>query len=383
MNKSKLIEVLSIQSESYNQWRTFAYCVREAKRMGAMVQKDLEGNLYITKGESDVYPCLVAHMDTVHDIGEDLKVFEINGALTGFNRCTMTQTGIGGDDKVGIFIALQCLELFDNIKVAFFVNEEVGCVGSYEADVKWFNDCSFVLQCDRKGNKDFIVKAGSVPLSSKSFQDDILNTITSFGYKFGNGMMTDVMALKEIGLSCACANMSCGYYNPHEANEYVVLDDVENCLDMVKQIIVTCGGIIYPHLYEKEVYRIPSYDKDVWNRWGTTGDWASREEERKFLYELCEDCAAPTNNASGLCDACIKSYNAMYDLEDHDFPVRKKTPAQILKEWEKELAQPKKIIAWESERALSKHIHKNPTVVIQNNKKKKNKFQYFDKRNLY
>lgn len=334
MNKSKLIEVLSIQSESYNQWRTFAYCVREAKRMGATVQKDINGNLYITKGESDVYPCVVAHMDTVHSIEEDLKVLEINGALTGFNRVTMTQTGIGGDDKVGIFIALQCLELFDNIKVAFFVDEEVGCEGSYEADVKWFNDCSFVLQCDRRGNTDFVTTAGRVDLSSKSFQADILPTITAFGYKFSSGMMTDVMALKEIGLSCACANMSCGYYNPHEANEYVVLDDVENCLDMVKQIIVTCGGIIYPHIYEPFVYTAPKPQYNLLERESWSWCESGYSKKESFLYELCSDCAAPMTNRSGLCNDCTRSYNAMYDLEMEidDFPIQKKTTKQVYEE---------------------------------------------------
>lgn len=27
------------------------------------------GNIYVIKGNADLYPCIVAHMDTVHDIG--------------------------------------------------------------------------------------------------------------------------------------------------------------------------------------------------------------------------------------------------------------------------------------------------------------------------
>ena len=333
--RERLKEVLKIQAESRNQWRTFAYCVRKAKALGAKVEKDLFGNLYITKGESDVYPCVVAHMDTVHDIVEDLQMLDCGHKITGFNSITMTQTGIGGDDKVGIFIALECLALFDNIKVAFFVDEEIGCQGSYEADVKWFSDCSFVLQCDRKGNDDFVTNAGGIPLSSKSFQDDVCQILMEFGYKFSNGMMTDVMALKEIGVECCVANMSCGYYNPHCRNEYVDVRDVENCLDMVKQIIITCGSIIYPHKYVKPAYsRFAMDDRDFWLQPNTTTKWRNENDwERDSMidysmidYELCEDCARPTTHDSGLCIECLEGYGMM----ENDFPISHKPPIKLL-----------------------------------------------------
>lgn len=234
--KHKLIDVLSVQSESYNQYRMFAYIVRELKRLGCTYYSH-NGNLYATKGIADKYPCVVSHMDTVHDIGEDLTVLEIDGVLTGFNRYTMTQSGIGGDDKVGVFICLQALEHNDNIKAAFFRDEEVGCGGSYEADVDFFTDCRFVLQCDRRGNSDFVINASGTQLSNDLFQSDVLPIITKYGYSFAHGAMTDVMALKELGIQCSMANMSCGYYNPHMDNEYVIINDVFVTLDMVLDII--------------------------------------------------------------------------------------------------------------------------------------------------
>jgi hypothetical protein len=234
--KHKLIEVLSIQSESYNQYRMFAYIVRELKRLGCTYYSH-NGNLYATKGIADKYPCVVSHMDTVHDIGEDLTVLDIDGVLTGFNRFTMTQSGIGGDDKVGVFVCLQALASNDNIKAAFFRDEEVGCDGSYQADKDFFTDCRFVLQCDRRGNSDFVVNASGYELSNDLFQGDVLPIITKYGYSFSQGAMTDVMALKSLGIPCSVANMSCGYYNPHMDNEYVIIDDVFNTLDMVLDII--------------------------------------------------------------------------------------------------------------------------------------------------
>ena len=159
-----LKEILSIQSASYEQWRMFAYIIRQLKAMPNVDYYVADSNIYVTKGIADDYPCMVAHMDTVHDIVEDLHVVDFNGNLTGFNRVAMEQTGIGGDDKVGIYITLQCLEEFDVFKCAFFRDEEVGCQGSYDAHMHFFRDCRFVLQCDRRGNSDIITSAGGTEL---------------------------------------------------------------------------------------------------------------------------------------------------------------------------------------------------------------------------
>lgn len=240
MNVDKLVEVLGIQSYSYDQKLMVEYIEQQIAPIECSYYFDND-NIYITKGNATKYPCVVAHMDTVHKIVEDLTVVDLNGNLTGFNAIKMEQTGIGGDDKVGVFVALQCLEMFDNIKIAFFRDEEVGCHGSYEADVSFFKDCNIVLQCDRRGNADFINNASGVKLSSNEFQDEIAPILKNYGYKFHDGMMTDVMALKELGIKASMANISCGYYNPHSKQEFVNIDDVSNCLDMVIDIIEHIG----------------------------------------------------------------------------------------------------------------------------------------------
>ena len=50
-------------------------------------------------------------------------------------------TGIGGDDKAGVFICLQLLEKLDSCKVFLPVAEETGCNGSKEADPEFFTRC--------------------------------------------------------------------------------------------------------------------------------------------------------------------------------------------------------------------------------------------------
>lgn len=298
--KQKLIDVLSVQSESYNQFRMFAYIVRELKRLGCTYYTH-NGNLYATKGNATKYPCVVSHMDTVHDIGSNLTVLDIDGALTGFNVHTMTQSGIGGDDKVGVFICLKALECNDNIKAAFFRDEEVGCAGSYEADVDFFTDCRFVLQCDRRGNADFVIDASGVKLSNDLFQSDVLPIIQKYGYSFANGAMTDVMALKQSGIQCSMANMSCGYYNPHMDNEYVIVDDVFNTLDMVLDIIHELSSNDYnfistaPKPYRaKQWVDVISYDKsyDIPSASKYTYDWDIDDYKSSYGFkaQYCEGC---------------------------------------------------------------------------------------------
>lgn len=302
-----LKEILSIQSTSENQWRMFAYIIRHLSVLDDTNYYVDDGNIYITKGDAREYPCVVAHMDTVHDIVEDLTPIEIDGKITGFNRVTMEQTGIGGDDKVGIYIALKCLEIFDNIKVAFFRDEEIGCVGSYGADMDFFKDCMYVLQCDRKGNSDFIVNGAGVELSSDEFIKAVEPLLFGYGYSTAFGSITDVVALKENGLGVSVANISCGYYNPHMAEEYVVIRDVENCLALVVSIIATLDKR-YVHdvpVYEQPKYWSGSYGKDFWY------------DKSYMEQDLCNDCWADPVYEQGMCKTCHSFYYPSVSKDTH------------------------------------------------------------------
>jgi hypothetical protein len=240
----------------------FAYLIRQLYAMDSSVDFYVHnGNIYVTKGQAEVYPCVVAHMDTVHDICEDLTVLQAGDLLTGFNTVTMKQTGIGGDDKVGIFIALQTLDKFDNVKVAFFRDEEVGCNGSYVADMTFFDNVSMVIQCDRRGDSDFVHTASGTKMASKDFIKQVSKLLRTHKYSIQSGMMTDVMALKENGLNVSACNLSCGYHRPHCADEYVDITHVEKCMNLVFDMIETMGATKWTHKPEV-TYGKPWYKGD-------------------------------------------------------------------------------------------------------------------------
>ena len=321
MNLERFENVLRVQSETYNQWRMFAYIIRQLKEIGCVYYVK-DGCIYVTKGTSKAYPCMVSHMDTVHNITSDLSIIKYGHKWTGFNTKTMTQTGIGGDDKVGIFIALECLREFDNIKAVFFRDEECGCDGSYNAHMPFFNDCAYVLQCDRRGYGDFVTNASGTQLSSKEFLWNLDWILKKWRYKPVNGMMTDVMALKECGLDICAANISCGYYNPHMENEYVHTREVEACLDFVRDIIHNLGETRFDHVYVKpkpvEIKGKKSKtSKDVLDKYFSRTFMNSFKPDPRYddLKEYCECCGESVykvefvrDHQIDMCDKCIQAY---------------------------------------------------------------------------
>jgi putative aminopeptidase FrvX len=256
-------------------------------------------NIFITKGISDIYPCFIAHTDTVSSIVENKTVMELNGCLFAMNAFTMDRIDIGGDDLVAVGICLQSLLELDVCKVALFSSEEIGAVGSYNSDISFFNDVSFGLQFDRKGNEGFVINACGVELSTKEFQNTILPTISKYQYKFVNGGMTDVMALKEIGVTCPLANIECGYYNPHSSDSFVAIEDVERVLLMALELVENYGNITFT----PQELILPYRDKY---------EWYNVTEEPLH----CSDCYKPVDsftNEEELCDECYDYYYQIFN----------------------------------------------------------------------
>ncbi len=216
------------------------------------IRFDKLGNIYITKGKSETYPCIVAHLDQVQRIhSKDFRAIETSDIIFGYSSSNRRQEGLGADDKNGIWIALKSLMKNEVLKVAFFVGEEVGCVGSSAADLSFFEDCRFVIEPDRRGYDDLITEISWTSLCSEKFLSD--TQFERFGYKQTEGLMTDIEVLRERGLAISCINLSCGYYEPHSDTEFTIKNDLRNCLDFVQHIIEHCTDV-YPHEFKELPY---------------------------------------------------------------------------------------------------------------------------------
>ena len=227
----RLKEVLSVPTHSRQEDLMIEYLERVLLEKGYEYKKDFMNNIYVTKGQSENFPCFVAHTDTVHSVNLNLKVVQLEEnnqtILTGIDSNTYKPSGIGGDDKCGVFLCLEMLDKLDNVKVALFVSEEIGCVGSRQADPEFFKNVGYAIQYDSpKGDS----------MSMSLMGKDLFGKSTEFGKKVSPLILehgitdwarhpyTDIWPLMEkFGFSCL--NLAAGYHRYHTDNEYVVVEE--------------------------------------------------------------------------------------------------------------------------------------------------------------
>lgn len=257
---------MSVQSASYETKRMKRFIKKELAKMDLGHTCDSYGNIYVTKGDADLYPTMVCHIDTVHEINDDVKVIQVDDKLLAIDTTDCKRYGIGGDDKVGIYITLQMLKHFDNFKAVFFLDEEVGCVGSSQADFTFFDDSTIVLECDRKGINDFVTSITGTTLSDDTLHQDIDHILTKYNRRKVNGGITDVGEIAEKN-TVQVANMSCGYYDPHTANEYIIISEVESTKQMCIEILTATMDKRYEmNIKDRITYHSPSmYNYNHWS----------------------------------------------------------------------------------------------------------------------
>ena len=255
MNKDLLFQLYKIYSPSGCEKKMRKFVKRYIRKNcgDCNIEQDILGNVFITKGCADSYPCIAAHLDQVQDRhSKDFEVIEGKDVVFGYSPKTHEQQGLGADDKNGIWIALECLREFSFLKVAFFVEEEVGLTGSRRCDLSFFSDCRYVIEPDRRGSSDLITSMSVGAVCSNDFIMAL--GAEHYGYREERGSITDIGELVERGIGISCLNLSCGYYEAHTDNEFTVLSELQNCLDFVCHIIDTLTEV-YPFKYEGYSWR--------------------------------------------------------------------------------------------------------------------------------
>ena len=268
MNIDFLKEVLSIPSISGDESMVRDYIIEYAKENGIEYYTDAKKNLYLTKGSDkmtsgEYYPCVVSHMDTVHRSHSELIETKTNliiesstysegedGEMTTLiakHPITKEQTGIGGDDKCGVYVCLEMFERFDVLKGAFFVEEEIGMLGSKQADDKFFENVGYAIQFDAPSSNWISEVCSGVKLFDEDFKEEIKGTLNECGYtKFSVDPFTDVNQLAS-KYDFNCLNLGCGYYRQHTTSEYVVVEEVSDSIKAGYELITKLGMEKYIH----------------------------------------------------------------------------------------------------------------------------------------
>lgn len=182
----------------------------------------LDDGFVYAKGNIPVL--LVAHMDTVHKHLPKTFVYSKN------KNMVSDPNGIGGDDRCGIYMILEVIKRY-NCSVLFCEDEEVGGVGAEKFianKIATMLDFNYMIEFDRKGKNDAVF----YDCDNKKFTDFICKDY----YKENFGSFSDISVLAPF-FGVAAVNLSCGYYNAHTKNEYVVFSEMERSIEEACKIL--------------------------------------------------------------------------------------------------------------------------------------------------
>lgn len=330
LKTSRLEEIMNIQSKSYDQDKMVSFIEGKITEYGGVFEYDVKGNLYGTKGDAKTYPCVVAHTDTVHAIipNKYYKVLTVGDKMFAIDYRDCNRTGIGGDDKVGIFLALECFKNQSIMKVAFFLDEEVGCRGSNDANYEWFDNVSFAMQGDRRGYYDVTKSIMGLKMYDDKFKEAVKPIFERYGKEEVTGGLTDVYTLGKRKVNICMFNSSCGYYAPHTKDEYIVISEVMLTYEFFKD----CVDTLFKEGERWEMKRKSSYSQDYNYRDSGTqlgfysdnyyvkrdkGHYGNRQyvwdkKTRQYKRFVVEDATPKKDESDGTCPNC-DSVNVKWD----------------------------------------------------------------------
>jgi len=193
--------------------------------------------------EGEIPVLLIAHMDTVHK--EPVKSICVSD-----DGILMSPTGIGGDDRCGIFMVLETIKTH-KCHVLFTEDEEIGLIGAGKfASSGITPEVNWILEYDRKGNNDAVFYSCDNPEFTEFITDK------EIGFVFASGSASDISRVAP-AINRAAVNLSCGYYNQHHLNEYVVVSEMMNNIERGKMLIDK--PVDKPFEYIEKVYTYKSY----------------------------------------------------------------------------------------------------------------------------
>lgn len=283
LDEDFIYELMSVPTHSSHEYRMTTFIILWARKNGIAYEFDNYGNIYLTKGKVSIdefYPCVTAHLDTVQSeqelyakAGQPLQV--LTREVKGKREIYCDKFGIGGDDKAGILICLSMFSHVDKLKACFFLEEEIGCVGSGKLNKKWFDNVGYVMGFDSPDLNRAAYACSGTKLFSESFYKTYMQDICKkYGLTdFRSEPFTDVKIIRE-KTDLICMNFGTGYYNCHTSTEYCVLEDMDHACAMGHELIQRIGLRQFKLASAKDTYA---------NTYGYTSYYNSNDPDMQFF----------------------------------------------------------------------------------------------------
>ncbi len=239
--------------------------------------REVEDNLLVEPIDyQGKLPLIISHMDTVHEIPEGKSQIRLC-RFTDTDEYT-SEDGVGGDDKCGIFIALELMRLGVKAKFLFTHSEEIGGIGIHDfchspLSDEWLADVQYAIECDRKGNTDWVVEQSRGQTICTEAIKHYTEYMKEQGFKVDRtGSYTDCFTLSE-EKQIQSFNISSGYHNAHTKKETVSTPEVLHTLETIIGFIAQEPPECFTKKFEV-VDHWMDYDTGAYsslNEWGRYG----------------------------------------------------------------------------------------------------------------
>lgn len=274
-----LKKMYTIHAPSSKEGKLGRYIIALLRGMGIQYTVGRKGEIYNIKAG---LPLLCAHTDQVqripctHTIQNNNYIYGMGGHK---------QSGLGADDKNGVWILLNLIKKYsDKVSFLFSTMEEVGGMTDgfmLNLGREITDTIPYALIFDRKGGSDIIGFDNEYCM--KDLNNDVAKYGCLFDYTSAIGIWSDC---DHISKYVPCVNLSCGYYAPHSDQEYTNINELINALDFGACLLDNLNSTPYSRAKKKPIEALErrwrvSYTPSLF---GTSPSYKSLREE---IWESC------------------------------------------------------------------------------------------------
>jgi tripeptide aminopeptidase len=283
MNTQLLRNLYTTHSPSLQETKISALVRGELDTMKIKYDVDKLGQIWkINPGK----PLMIAHMDQVQKTA-CVKVMTFKNSIYGFDDKGKL-SGLGADDKNGIYIILNMIEKFrDDMSFIFSVGEEIGGRLYHVLDnINLTPEIApYGLIFDRKGSSDIIGSSNNYCCDDLEKAVEVLSG--NMKYKASYGTFSDC---DELAKWIPCVNLSCGYYDAHSENEHTKVGDLFRAVQLAEVLLGSLPRKGSPFEIADQFETVGSeWMKEFYSTKGTKAGYVSYGSTKKKEKEVVGD----------------------------------------------------------------------------------------------